>query len=1294
MRDEQQYRPTATNVLEDGPVAYWGGLYGQPWTPITSLTMASAGGFRAPRPRSPGRPPTGRGLVVVRRPTSPEDAADVENADVGGAVPDFLSLEQEFGDLVARNRSSDGPGMVVVASPRRRSGVRRPRQRPPSPDLPQFPPRPVAVAQRLSEVTNTLRDANGFTADDRRRGKQLSSEEMKKRSAANAFEHIVGERTNFQKFQSRLLVPAGSHNEFAVPAGSCTHACCMQTGPKWGTRLGCLSKFGDSDLEAVHNLFQYVRLDHVGDTERTQPRQRAFIDPVSGNRDMSDVPKRGVQAAPRDRLDSRLEDCVFYDAAVRGKDGKLGAYVFDFKLPSRSGVMIPVCENFFRTVLGYNRDDRQWRSALDRVKKAQVAKVQQTVSDIEAAEGGVVETDVPEVLDNEGVGSRGRITLAWFATFIKLYSVPMPMRKEVRIDFARKVHLYNFLKRHYIFASGKSSEVVSKYYFVGMSTFRGYMKDPAKYQVIRDAIAEKVGSATSAHGCWKLVLHDPSKKRDFKVCTTCSMLAETRSGAVAAADVEMFHRQAEYMDVHASVVKARRNQFMAHQRLSQDRPHQHLCLICDGMAHDVLDAPVLSRFARWSKDTDTKYSYPVHLVGALTWGRGGERTWCYFHDLLVQGGAANTCEVIVQTLEKLAANGELPDDPDIRVLHLQADNCGDNKNWQVIALCALLVRAGVFTKVELDFLHVGHTHEVIDQVFAVVGHWMRATDDDLSTLPNLMEAVKTLLNPYHCEEMSGCRDFATAFDHFQRGTLAGHSKPYSFRFEAGADDDVVDMAYQTSERLNGEWYSFPAWLKEDSLTAACASGSLDVPVLPLKLYSESKLVETKQVQRVGAAKGVMDSVTKDCFLHHINKLQELRAVVAPRSGQEYCVLSEQAAAYWRERVANVNDEDFLSLRLAAVPTEINLRAMYDADAAASTQGAVVVGRNMHNNYEVLERGQRDGVFRTSKRRELTCTFTEMTEGKRDTLNAIDDVQSNIVWRRILHEERRLDSTTAHPKVGELIAWVYPIRHGADAAPDDVPDPAALTVIALRAELNRRALDARGLKAALVERLQAAQQQQQAQAQAVPDVRAAADAAAGDVLDADHLEPDRAPMFLGVVVHVHVAGGDDPPPAVGIEGPVPHSAQLVEPPTHADAGTVHACHLLVMTYSPNQYSRARYSDMPRLPTQTFLEATFSPIVHPKRGPDDVRGEQTRMERHWLTLEDVVASTHTLGVPLVPLRVDPAVGVGLSGSPIQFPTDTKKNSHQRARLQSAITHHRCGLAGESCARQWPMLTGIEE
>eukprot|EP01050_Picozoa_sp_SAG11_P049833 SAG11_NODE_27439_length_332_cov_2.077253_1_plen_44_part_01 len=31
--------------------------------------------------------------------------------------------------------------------------------------------------------------------------------------------------------------------------------------------------------------------------------------------------------------------------------------------------MIPVCEVFFRTALGYKRDDRQWRAGLNRAKK-------------------------------------------------------------------------------------------------------------------------------------------------------------------------------------------------------------------------------------------------------------------------------------------------------------------------------------------------------------------------------------------------------------------------------------------------------------------------------------------------------------------------------------------------------------------------------------------------------------------------------------------------------------------------------------------------------------------------------------------------------------------------------------------------------------------------------------------------------------------------------------------------------------------------------------------------------------
>jgi len=60
----------------------------------------------------------------------------------------------------------------------------------------------------------------------------------------------------------------------------------------------------------------------------------------------------------------------------------------------------------------------------------------------------------------------------------------------------------------------------------------------------------------------------------------------------------------------------------------------------------------------------------------------------------------------------------------------------------------MLVRSRVFTKVELVFLHVGHTHEVIDQVFVVISHWLSTTNEDVSTLPS---AVSELLKPYVCE---------------------------------------------------------------------------------------------------------------------------------------------------------------------------------------------------------------------------------------------------------------------------------------------------------------------------------------------------------------------------------------------------------------------------------------------------------------------------------------------------------------------------------------------------------------
>ena len=66
------------------------------------------------------------------------------------------------------------------------------------------------------------------------------------------------------------------------------------------------------------------------------------------------------------------------------------------------------------------------------------------------------------------------------------------------------------------------------------------------------------------------MFHDPSKKRDFKICSACAKIAETRTGAVAAANKTLFNQQLVYMDVHTRVVAAWRNQFMANQRMAEN----------------------------------------------------------------------------------------------------------------------------------------------------------------------------------------------------------------------------------------------------------------------------------------------------------------------------------------------------------------------------------------------------------------------------------------------------------------------------------------------------------------------------------------------------------------------------------------------------------------------------------------------------------------------------------------------------------------------------------------------------
>ena len=63
-----------------------------------------------------------------------------------------------------------------------------------------------------------------------------------------------------------------------------------------------------------------------------------------------------------------------------------------------------------------------------------------------------------------------------------------------------------------------------------------------------------------------------------------------------------------------------------------------------------------------------------------------------------------------------------------KVLYLQADNASDNKNLSMYAVCQLLRDLGIFKKVKLSYLPVGHTHEDIDACFGALARQLVSHD--------------------------------------------------------------------------------------------------------------------------------------------------------------------------------------------------------------------------------------------------------------------------------------------------------------------------------------------------------------------------------------------------------------------------------------------------------------------------------------------------------------------------------------------------------------------------------------
>lgn len=79
------------------------------------------------------------------------------------------------------------------------------------------------------------------------------------------------------------------------------------------------------------------------------------------------------------------------------------------------------------------------------------------------------------------------------------------------------------------------------------------------------------------------------------------------------------------------------------------------------------------------------------------------------------------------------------------ILYLQLDNVYSNKSKTMMKYATWLVDTGVFKKVKVCFLLVGHTHENIDQMFSRLSVKLRKSD--IFYGEDLVEAARTCFTP-------------------------------------------------------------------------------------------------------------------------------------------------------------------------------------------------------------------------------------------------------------------------------------------------------------------------------------------------------------------------------------------------------------------------------------------------------------------------------------------------------------------------------------------------------------------
>jgi hypothetical protein len=195
---------------------------------------------------------------------------------------------------------------------------------------------------------------------------------------------------------------------------------------------------------------------------------------------------------------------------------------------------------------------------------------------------------------------------------------------------------------------------------------------------------------------------------NFSECTSCGTLRKALEQALAdkatrSRLLELHKKQLE----HVQEMHAERDVVRRFRSEATDFSSVTAFLVDDKLGSHSQHLPMPPN-ERHRKDVATNYKYRESLMGTFYPGKG---SFYFIVPPMLKTGGNFGCTSFIVSLCRLISNGRMTG---VRRLIRQTDSGSDNVSWVTFALCATLVKEGVFDQVDWMRIMPGHSHNEAD----------------------------------------------------------------------------------------------------------------------------------------------------------------------------------------------------------------------------------------------------------------------------------------------------------------------------------------------------------------------------------------------------------------------------------------------------------------------------------------------------------------------------------------------------------------------------------------------------